>query len=151
MIHSYQWNIMLQPYARQASTTFETVAAEGNTSVALRRKYSCMLSFLRDWTSVIYYRNKLSRDVSMFKPLSLNTHDTDIVSKRGYCNCISRSTIGSIRLLGLIWLSGGLGTSSSLRKLGSLCVSGKLPTYPSPKPTLTLTSDLGQNVGLGEG
>ena len=30
-------------------------------------------------------------------------------------------------------------------------VSGKLPTYPSPKPTLTLTSHLGQNVGLGEG
>ena len=29
-------------------------------------------------------------------------------------------------------------------------VSGKLPTYPSPKPTLTLTSHLGQNVGLGE-
>ena len=25
---------------------------------------------------------------------------------------------------------------------GSLCVSGKLPTYPSPKPTLTLTSHL---------
>ena len=30
-------------------------------------------------------------------------------------------------------------------------VSGKLPTYPSPKPTLTLSSYLGQNVGLGEG
>ena len=29
-------------------------------------------------------------------------------------------------------------------------VSGKLPTYPSPKPTLTLTSHLGQNIGLGE-
>ena len=28
---------------------------------------------------------------------------------------------------------------------------GKLPTYPSPKPTLTLTSHLGQNVGLGKG
>ena len=28
---------------------------------------------------------------------------------------------------------------------------GKLPTYPSPKPTLTLTSHLGQNVGIGEG
>ena len=27
----------------------------------------------------------------------------------------------------------------------------KLPTYPSPKPTLSLTSHLGQNVGLGEG
>ena len=30
-------------------------------------------------------------------------------------------------------------------------VSGKLPTYPSLKPTLTLTSHLGQNVGWGEG
>ena len=29
--------------------------------------------------------------------------------------------------------------------------SGKLPTYPSPKPTLTLPSHLGQNIGLGEG
>ena len=28
---------------------------------------------------------------------------------------------------------------------------GKLPTYPSPKPTLTVTSHFGQNVGLGEG
>ena len=36
-------------------------------------------------------------------------------------------------------------------KLGSLYVSGKLPTYPSPKPTLTITSHLGQNVGLGGG
>ena len=27
--------------------------------------------------------------------------------------------------------------------------SGKLPTYPSVKSTLTLTSHLGQNVGLG--
>ena len=29
--------------------------------------------------------------------------------------------------------------------------SGKLPTHPSPKLTLTLTSHLGQNVSLGEG
>ena len=29
--------------------------------------------------------------------------------------------------------------------------SGLIPTYPSPKPTLTLTSHLGQNVGFGEG
>ena len=36
-------------------------------------------------------------------------------------------------------------------QVGSLYVSGKLPTYPSPKPTLTLTSHLGQNIGLGEG
>ena len=33
---------------------------------------------------------------------------------------------------------------------GSLYVSGKLPTYSSPRPTLTLTSHLGQNFGLGE-
>ena len=30
-------------------------------------------------------------------------------------------------------------------------VSGKLPTYPSPKPALTLATRLGQNVGLGDG
>ena len=29
--------------------------------------------------------------------------------------------------------------------------SGKLPTCPSPKPTLTLSSHLGQIVGLGGG
>ena len=41
--------------------------------------------------------------------------------------------------------------SSLLSCFGSLYFSGKLPTYPSHKPTLTLTSHLGQNVGLGEG
>ena len=35
--------------------------------------------------------------------------------------------------------------------IGLFYVSGKLPTYPSPKPTLTLSSYLEQNVGLGEG
>ena len=29
--------------------------------------------------------------------------------------------------------------------------NGNLSTYPSPKPTLTLTSHLGQNVGLWDG
>ena len=38
-----------------------------------------------------------------------------------------------------------------LETVGSLYGSEKLPTYPSVKPTLTLTSDLGQNVGLREG
>ena len=33
---------------------------------------------------------------------------------------------------------------------GSFYVSGKLPIYPSPKPTLTLSSYLEQNVGLGD-
>ena len=34
--------------------------------------------------------------------------------------------------------------------MGSFYVSGKLPTYPSTKPTSTLSSYLGQNVGLGK-
>ena len=34
---------------------------------------------------------------------------------------------------------------------GSFYVSRKLPTYPSPKLTLTLSSYLEQTVGLGEG
>ena len=34
---------------------------------------------------------------------------------------------------------------------GSLSIPWKLPTYPSPKPTLTLTFYLGQNIGLGSG
>ena len=34
---------------------------------------------------------------------------------------------------------------------GLLYVSGKLPTYPFPKPTLTLASHLEQNLGSGEG
>ena len=37
------------------------------------------------------------------------------------------------------------------RKKGSMQVSRKLPTYPSPTPTLTHTSDLRQNVGSREG
>ena len=37
------------------------------------------------------------------------------------------------------------------KSIGSIQISGKLPTYPSPKPSLSLTSHLGQNVGLGEG
>ena len=35
--------------------------------------------------------------------------------------------------------------------LGSIQVSRKLPTYPSPNSMLTLTSHLWQNSGLGEG
>ena len=34
---------------------------------------------------------------------------------------------------------------------GSIFVSGKLPTYPSPNLTLPLTSHFGQNVRFGTG
>ena len=36
-------------------------------------------------------------------------------------------------------------------KVGSMVVSGKLPTYPFPYLTLTLTSFFGRNVGFGKG
>ena len=36
-------------------------------------------------------------------------------------------------------------------RLRIIWVSGKLPTHPSPKLTLKLTSCLGQNDDLGEG
>ena len=49
-----------------------------------------------------------------------------------------------------MWLF--LGHVGACRNLpGSIKVSRKLPTYPSPKSTLTLASHLGQDVGLGEG
>ena len=37
-----------------------------------------------------------------------------------------------------------------MRGLGLLYVCGKLPNNPSLKPTLTLSSHLGQKVGLGD-
>ena len=42
-------------------------------------------------------------------------------------------------------------TSLKRREIEEREVSGKLPTYPSPKLTLTLTSYLGQKDDLGEG
>ena len=38
-----------------------------------------------------------------------------------------------------------------IEKSDQFWLPGKLPTYPSPKLTLTLTSHLGENDGLGEG
>ena len=38
-----------------------------------------------------------------------------------------------------------------MRKLGLLYVSGKLPTYPSPKSTVCSKWEVSVNVGLGEG
>ena len=54
------------------------------------------------------------------------------------------------------WLHYGiLSTDSKMEQFctyfGALSVSGKQPTYPSPDSTLTLTSQLGQNVGLAQG
>ena len=38
-----------------------------------------------------------------------------------------------------------------VKKDGSIEVSGRVTTYPSPKSILALTSHLGQNCDLGEG
>ena len=53
-----------------------------------------------------------------------------------YYDCCNASSLGICNTLG--------------KPYGSLYISGKLPTYPASKPTLTLTSHLGQNVALGE-
>ena len=70
-----------------------------------------------------------------------------------------RSCSGRLGQLGRqVGASAGLSSQEGLRMSlfsrgysESLYVSGKLPTYPSPKPTLTLTSHLEQNVALREG
>jgi len=48
-------------------------------------------------------------------------------------------------------LSPGIPIRRAGGKERSFYVSGKLPTYPSPKQTLVPTSHLGRNVSLGEG
>ena len=60
-------------------------------------------------------------------------------------------------MLSQVWLQ--LSSSSSCAKAHTIRISWinlyvgywKLPTYPSPKLTVTVTSYLGQNVGLGDG
>ena len=55
---------------------------------------------------------------------------------------------------GVFWIpkaqDSGFRTTKFPRFRNPLYVSGKLPTYPSPKPTLTLTCHLGQ-IGLRGG
>ena len=50
---------------------------------------------------------------------------------------------------------GGKGSAHMLKRvrneMGSISVSGQLPTYPSPNPTLTLTCRQLTVVELGEG
>ena len=88
-----------------------------------------MLSFLRDWTSVIHYRNKLSRDI-----LTL----------------YRREVIVTVYLKEHYWEHSSFRFNMNIRR-PRLYVSWKLPTYTSPTPTLTLMSHLGQNVDLGQG
>ena len=60
----------------------------------------------------------------------------------------SVSKVTVVEMFGCIPQRGVAGTPVMA---ASLYVFGKLPSYPSPKPTLTPTSHVGQNVGLGEG
>ena len=71
---------------------------------------------------------------SLLSAVPFNT--THPLSK--YCNFFQSSKKCSLK-------------NTQMKQRFSWYVSGKLPTYPSPKSTLTLTSHLGQNVGLGEG
>ena len=51
----------------------------------------------------------------------------------------------------LIWYLEMYHYVQSLSVKGSSSVSGKLPTYPSPKPTFFLKWEISVNVGLGDG
>ena len=51
----------------------------------------------------------------------------------------------------LLATCGRVAKYASLRLSGSIKVSGKLPIYPSPKPTFCPKREVSVNVGLGEG
>ena len=63
-------------------------------------------------------------------------------------NTLACTTEHARALLALAKLAGRVSFLPRVGFLGLLYLFGKLPTYPSPKPTLTRTSLLGQNVGL---
>ena len=77
-----------------------------------------------------------------------------MIKNKGDENCLNNhqmeNTLISYQILSVIFKE-MCGDQSGEFVWGSLYISGKLPTYPSPKQTLTLTSHVGQNVGLGEG
>ena len=71
-------------------------------------------------------------EVEHSKVLSMHT------SYSGHCNCLK----GSLANQGFI---------NQQRKFGSIKVSEKLPTYPSPNPTFCPKWEVSVNVDLGEG
>ena len=92
-----------------------------------------MASFITSWGSVSSFPLHLPL-IPLFCSLSLSLQ---LSRNNSIGNALLAFALYSRRLLRSL--------------LGPLYVFGKLPTYPSPRPTLTLTSHLRQNVGLGEG
>ena len=71
-----------------------------------------------------------------------------------YIHCCLQRPLSSVSKVTVVEMFGCIrqrGVTGTPVMAASLYVFGKLPSYPSPKPTLTPTSHVGQNVGLGEG
>ena len=106
----------------------------------------------------VSYEHYISADCPILRISYLSMRDSFdrcflFVIQFAYCCCRCFSVHFMIRLRSRLYYTEQLfvPTRKSLSgPIGSLYVSGKLPTYPSPKPTLTLTSHLGQNVCSGE-
>ena len=62
---------------------------------------------------------------------------------------VVETTVGSVALMWVLFIVFPI-FSVCITSFGD-CTCPQLPTYPFPKLTLTLTSHLEQNVGLGEG
>ena len=62
---------------------------------------------------------------------------------------VVETIVGSVALMWVLFIVFPI-FSVCITSFGD-CTCLQVPTYPFPKPTLTLTSHLGQNVGLGEG
>ena len=84
-------------------------------------------------------------------PLFCLRYDPLIVWTQNHITFIFIKMMSHDLLVQMAYCLFGFSTRKVLQRCRSLYVSGKLSIYPSPKPTLTLWSHLGKNVGLGEG
>ena len=115
----------------------------------------CILSLyiIYDWITMIMEHSKhelKSRKNILYslKKIVIEHPYLPITSNSPQRPLSSVSKVTFVEMFGCIPQRGVTGTPVMA---ASLYVFGKLPSYPSPKPTLTPTSHVGQNVGLGEG
>ena len=93
---------------------------------------------LKSRKNILYFLKKIVIE-HPYLPITTNSPQRPLSS-------VSKVTV--VEMFGCIPQRGVAGTPVMA---ASLYVFGKLPSYPSPKPTLTPTCHVGQNVGLGEG
>ena len=126
---SETWHDMLEASFRQEVLARVTV-------ILLPLCFRSWFIFLKSWTTV---------------PKVI--HHYNIIGLWGDLRDVTKSIVTNINVHLFFFLEKKMLLFSLPLKnhYGSFYVSEKLPTYPSPKLTWTLTSHLGQSVGLGEG